>query len=484
MPFLEQLGPGVRDAVAAWRELPLEALAREENRFLVPGAGGLREIARFEPHGTLVLADPRFPLWGGGRPRRLATFDAGGRLLSWFRWNGAGELKRFGLELPGKLSIGLVAGVEEHGQWGVSDAVALLGQNNAPTRTLCRAARSDFARLTHIPPLDEPGALPPGAGAALMNVFAELMQDQGVEAARYRGPYPTEALLESLLESFEPLPAEGSGLERGAGLAVFAAQFTRGVEEQALKGELVTSPVAFRPHPHERRLLGDSAAVHIRSGQVERFVCDGVSYTTPVVGGFVRQGARVLHDGSDGWLRASLVILGEPVEHHYMVAVNGLEYAVNDRELPPIEPEPVSPLWPKALKVLMAHQMTRLLVPAALEIMDTLEFFWGSTGRAAASLQGQKMFLHPAFRFVFRARRDKAGTGEEKTWLAKALATEVLMAVSQPVRQRAQRALERISPVEQRSYIKYAMEDFDVQGFVQANGRDVAELVAALVKAE
>ncbi len=475
-PFLEQLGAAVKDGAEAWRIEAGEAgtIRRDGDRFT--SASG-RELARFDPHGTLVLWDPRF-----ADRRRLATFDIGGKLLTWFRWADEGVLKRFGLVLAGGVSIGLVAGAEEHSIWGECDAVAVLGAHNAPVRTLCRAAKSDFRRLTFIPPLDEPAAVPPGGGSALMNVFAELMLDQGVTEARYRGPYPTEALLETLLESFEPVLTEGGPAPAGAALADFARLFMQGVEVKALEGQLTESPLAFRPKPHERRLLGDEAALQIRTGQVERFVCGGVSYATPTVSGFARQGSRVLHDGSDGWLRASLVILGEPVEHHYLVSVDGLRYAVNDREVPPVEPEPASELWPKAIKVLMAHHSSRLLVPAALEILNSLAFSWGSTDKAPAALKGQQIILHPAFRLVFKAKRDSAPSEEAKTFLSKALVTEVFLAAAPLVRSRAQRALERLSPAEQRDYVRYAMEEFDLQGFVQTHGRDVAELVAALVK--
>lgn len=480
-PFLEQLGAAVKDGADVWEKAAAEGLTRHrsdaDDRFVTPGG---RELARFAPHGTLILWDPRFK-----EHRRLATFDVGGRLLSWFRWGSpdgeAGILKRLGLVLAGNVSIGIVAGVEEHSIWGECDAVALLGEHNAPIRTLCRAAKSDFRNLRFIPPLDEPAAVPPGGGSALMNVFAELMSDQGVTEACYRGPYPTEALLETLLESFEPVLIEGGPAPASPALADFARMFMQGVEEKSLRGELTDSPFAFRPKPHERRLLGDDAALQIRDGQVERFVCGGVSYSTPTVSGFVRQGSRVLHDGSDGWLRASLVILGEPVEHHYLVSVDGLKYAVNDREVPPIDPEPASELWPKAMQVLLAHHSSRLIVPAALEILNSVTFAWGSTGQAPATLRGQEIFLHPAFRFVFRAKRDQAPSEEAKAYLAKALVTEVFLAVAPLVRARAQRALERLSPIEQRDYVRYAMEEFDPQGFVSTRGRDVAELVAALV---
>jgi len=484
-PILNQLGAAVQEGVRAFEAAAQGGVRREGDRFLA--VDGNRELARFLRHGTLVLHDPRFI-----PPRRLAAFDAGGRLTEWLRWSPEGPLKRAGIVLAGGVSIGLVAGAEDHSIWGTCDAVVLLGANQAPVRTLCRAAVSDFEDLRFIPPLDEPAALPPGGGAALMNLFAGLMQDQNVTEAHYRGPYPTEALLETLLESFVPAESgdgTGGGIDDGTGsgkpaarLSDFVKRFTEGVEEKALSGTLAVSPMAFRPAPHERRLLGESASVQVRDGLVERLIVDGASYATPVVAGFLRQGSRVLHGGEDGWLKASLVILGEPVEHHYLVAVDGLKYAVNEREVPPLEPEPMSLLWAEAVKVLLAHHSAKLLVPAALEIAGSLDYVWGTTDRQTASLAGQQVTLHPAFRQVFREKRQRTPDPAQREFLAKALVTEIFLAVAPLVRSRAQRALERLQPLEQQEYIRFASEEFDAAAYVREHSPKVAELVAALIR--
>ncbi len=486
-PFLEQLGSAVQEGVRAFREAAARGVRREGDVFFAAGGDGSIPLARFQGHGTLVLLDPRFT-----PPRRLAAFDAGGRLLEWLRWSPDGPLKRLGLVLPGDIALGVVAGVEDHSIWGTCDAVVLLGANAAPVRTLCRAAASDFENLRFIPPLDEPAAVPPGGGAALMNLFAELMQDQNVPEARYRGPYPTEALLETLLESFVPADAgdevgdAATGGDEGrkppARLSDFVKRFTEGVEEKALAGELAVSPLAFRPAPHDRRLLGENAAVQVRGGLVERFLVDGTSYTTPQVAGFLRQGSRVLHGGEDGWLKASLVILGEPVEHHYLVAVDGLKYAVNDRDVPPVEPEAMSPLWAEAVRVLIAHHSAKLIVPAALEIAGSLAYVWGTTGRQTASLSGQELSLHPAFRYVFREKRQNTPDPAQREFLAKALVTEIFLAAAPLIRSRAQRALERLQPLEQQEYVRFATEEFDAAAYVREHSPKVAELVAALIR--
>ena len=115
--------------------------------------------------------------------------------------------------------------------------------------------------------VDEPGALPNGVGSALLNFLALQADDRPLTTLKYRGPYPTLALFESLGASFMPPTPVEEALRR----------FTEGVEEAALAARVVEPSVAFRPSPFELQWLDERICFQQRYG-VERVFFDGQSY--------------------------------------------------------------------------------------------------------------------------------------------------------------------------------------------------------------
>ncbi|HVK85671.1 MAG TPA: hypothetical protein VM513_16235 [Kofleriaceae bacterium] len=120
----------------------------------------------------------------------------------------------------------------------------------------------DWARPTQIPAIAAPGALPRGAGAALLNVIATLAHRAGVPALRYAGPYPTPALFRSLARSFTTTATE--------------QEFTADLLGRAARLARDPLPFDFVPAPHERVAFA-GGHVELRDG-LERAVIDGASY--------------------------------------------------------------------------------------------------------------------------------------------------------------------------------------------------------------
>ena len=164
-------------------------------------AGELRHnarlVARRSRHGSLSLFVP-----GDGpphQPLRLATFDRHGRLLLLLSWQDEGSsqraLQRFKVRgLDGRF-LGVVAATASHLGWGISDCVWTLdgevGFRQQRFLTLFRAV--NYTDVAAIPPLDDPGLLPTGAGSSLLNVLSLLSQDQGSRFSATVAPTPANA---------------------------------------------------------------------------------------------------------------------------------------------------------------------------------------------------------------------------------------------------------------------------------------------------
>ena len=119
----------------------------------------------------------------------------------------------------------------------------------------------DWDRPTEIPTIAEPGRLPPGSGALLLNAIAERALAAGVLALRYAGPYPTPALYRALLRSFRTTATE--------------AEFTADVLGRASRLARDPLPFEFTPAPHVR-ITNEHGFVELRDG-LERAVLDGLT---------------------------------------------------------------------------------------------------------------------------------------------------------------------------------------------------------------
>lgn len=209
----------------------------------------------------------------------------------------------------------------------------------------------DFDHPTEIPIVAEPAALPPGAGAQILNLLAERAHGP----LRYAGPYPTPALYRALLRSFR-----ASGDETA---------FTANVLDRALR--LARDPIAvdFTPAPH-RRVAHAHGWSEVRDG-IERTVISRVTYDH----GYT----RLVDDRAELWFG--------PTRHAHVatLAPDG-SLADGPHPIPPIVP-PATP-FPHALRAALGELIAEL-VPAPLaatarEILTTRTLAWADLGARIA----------------------------------------------------------------------------------------------------
>lgn len=160
--------------------------------------------------------------------------------------------------------VEVVPGREPHPVIGPCDAVRVRGEE--ATRAFC--GRIDWHHPSRIPPLDCPGALPAGAGAALLNALAAQAAHAAIVSLRYHGPYPTHMLFDSLQASFSVDGDVDEARER----------FVLGAERAAVIGESVEPPVDFVPAPHRLAWPAGDVCVQLRGGQVERVWVGGHAF--------------------------------------------------------------------------------------------------------------------------------------------------------------------------------------------------------------
>jgi hypothetical protein len=194
-------------------------------------------------HGTIhgTIYDEQ-----GGQLARIV--DRNGHVHATLAWRGGA---------PGSLVRLTVAGAVVD---GAIVAHPLLGPAHAAGDTAMTAL--DWARPAEIPAIAEPGRLPLGAGAAILNTIAVLAGRAGIAQLRYAGPYPTAALWRTLARSFRCSAGE--------------AAFTAAAMDRAVR--VARDPIAidFAPAPHDRLAI-PGGFVELRDGP-ERAVIDGVAY--------------------------------------------------------------------------------------------------------------------------------------------------------------------------------------------------------------
>src|SRR5262245_50634739 len=270
-----------------------------------------RAVGRVLTHGSVVLYRPSS---AARLESRLLDIDPGGTVTAAFDRDPSGDLRAAWVSLGDGAVVGVLPGGAHHPLWGASDRLVRLTPGGSPT-TLTLAGAVRWSAVDTIPPVAEPGRLPAGAGAALLNALAALAWDQGGRALRYRGPYPTEQLFWSLTESFRPEPETDA-----------LARFLADAELTFARAAPVEAPVDWRPAPHERRLQADGLVVQLRDG-VERLAWRGRRYHRVDGQEPRRREHRIVRAGETGHARpryvASLAALGVVVEDHLVVDDRG-----------------------------------------------------------------------------------------------------------------------------------------------------------------
>jgi len=370
-------------------------------------------------HGALVGYVP-------GSRRRLLELDRQGRLLAFFAWQSDGRLGWAKCRSSDGRWLGIEPGAGHEGAWGPSDQIWLLdaGAPWRPIEQVTIFAALDYERLDRIPPLADPRRLGPGAGTALLNLLAGLMKDQGAARVRYAGPYPTEQLFTSLLESFRYAADAADPLER------FSA------------GEL-----DWIPAPHERHEVAPGVWVQLRH-QVEKVVVSGVPFYRRQWQGIERREPRVVRAEGDR-IVCSLWALGRSLEERLALTPGGelIERFVAAPDTRP--PAPLAPLWSTALGAVIARESAPPLASAIAEVMSGLALAWGPVPGDLVAFDGARVTISRKLKDAADDWIARGARGPERAERAAALVLEVARLLAPAVRLRAQQALEALSEEEQ-----------------------------------
>lgn len=296
-----------------------------------------------------------------------------------------------------------------HPLFGDCDTISL-----AQGPILARFQAVNWTNPAHIPPLDRPGALPAGAGTAILNLLAQLALRRGRPALRYRGPYPTGALFDALTECFRP---------RGE-LAVALARFTARVEETAATGQMYEAPVDFEPAPFERVWLEAGVCVQLRDG-VEKVYVGGRAYARHTAG------PRRVQPTETGYV-AIVEIGGAPWAEVVVLDQQG-QLLAGPKPLPAVTNRFVGRPLPdsvrRALVEALPSRAPRLMQPALRQVLIETPIVWGDPADDVAAIRHGTIVLHA----VLLERL--AGQSPE------AVLTAIALAVETPAQQLAQARL-------------------------------------------
>jgi hypothetical protein len=380
--------------------------------------------------------------------RRLREHDRHGTLVSALTWAAGGRLAEAGVRLPDGGWLGIAPGAAHDPRWGVSD---LLRLGVAPL-THCQAV--DWACIDAIPTLAQPARLPAGGGSAVLNLLAALAADQRRPALAYRGPYPTEQLFLTLLESFV---WENTGDDSPDPLAAFMA-----------------GGLTWTPAPHARIFEPGGVCVQWRTG-VEKLAWRGRSYHRSTTQGIERHSAHRLHDVADG-VRASLWALGAPLEEHVRLTRNGDVIAA---ALPAPEGAPVQPLAADIAAGIVAIVVAGSAAPLAesLEAVAAgLAFEWGPLAGDLAIVTGERARLSTRLRGAL-GRRLAGAERASQVRLGFAALADLAHALGDALRARAQARL-AAAPVEaQAAALARPRSPAAAAGAAQTIGRAVERLL-------
>ncbi len=314
------------------------------------------------PHGTTISS-------AGGRLRE--AHDRHGNETWSVRWNGD-ALHTIRLRRPDRTVLELDGSTEPHPLFHRAHSIRWEG------RPVARCGGTRWLDPETIPPVDVPAAIPAGGGSALLNWLAWSASRADVDALRYRGPYPTAALFDALLQSFT-VEQPAAALSR----------FTANVESRAIRGAMTEVDVPFAPAPFEWHWPSPELCVQLRDG-VERLFIAGRGYALH------QRGSRRLRREHERTV-AYVEIAG--IAWHDVLTV--------DAEGTPVgEPSPLPPaperlvgrgLPPEIVELLAAVLRQRaptMLEPAIAALFESHELRWGDTGDDAARAREDAIELH------------------------------------------------------------------------------------------
>ncbi len=316
-------------------------------------------------HGTVLTTD-------SGRLRRAV--DRHGHEVWSARWNGE-ALHAVTLARPDRSTVVLEGSSQPHPLFHRAHDVRV------DDAVVARCGQTDWRAPKHVPPVDVPGAMPPGAGSALLNWLAAAAKQAGSGPLRYRGPYPTAALFDSLSHSFR-LDDPPSALER----------FTRDVESRSIRGSMVEVDVPFHPGPFEWHWPTEGLCVQLRDG-LERVYVGGRSYALHQLG------TRRLRREGDRFV--AYIDLGGIPWHDVLTLESDGTPVGGPAPVPAAPTRLIGQAMPEEivnlLGAVLQQRAPRLLAPSVAHVLSGHVLRWGDTGDELARRAEGAIELHSAF---------------------------------------------------------------------------------------
>jgi hypothetical protein len=305
-----------------------------------------------------------------------------------------------------------------------------------------------WAAPASIPPVADPGRLPPLTGTMVLNLLAHCAAAAGIPALRYRGPYPTPALFASLRQAFTPLGDE--------------ATFTAAAEALLLAPRMIEAPVDFVPAPFERWWLSPTidptgaggavgaptprarlAPIGVQArAQIERVFIDGATFerSPTALRRLVPLAAEAPTSAPAGEAVAAELWFGDARWATVLELDDAGALRRGPLPLPTIEDPIMGQEIPLALRRALADLITEtvpaLLAPLVAPILEHSTLRWGDAGYQALKLGEHGHTLHAALWMSLRAH------GARRVMLA--LAEALTPWVCSEAINRSRRELERI----------------------------------------
>jgi hypothetical protein len=378
--------------------------------------------------------------------RRVFELDRRGAPLAVLRW-ASGALSAAWVRIPDGGWLALEPRAAEQPPWGPVDRVAVAERVGEVGMPITVFEALDWARIDKIPTLAEPGKLPPGGGAAILNLIAALALDQRSPPLAYRGPYPSEQLFLALLESFRYDTAAVDPL----------AAFTSG-------------QLGWMPSPHEGVFEPGGIYVQLR-GRVEKVVWRGRAYHRPDWQGVVRHATRRVWEAG-GEVRCSVWALGGALEDHLRLTPAGEVTAVMEPAGSSAGGRRLDPAVAAGIGAIVAAQSAAPLAPLLRERAARLAFAWGAVDGDLVEVGPTGARVSILLRARLAAALAPLDAPAARAAGALAALTEIALAMGDALRAAAQGQLATLPEEEQRRWL--------TAGPAAAPGTDASIIMAAV----
>ena len=367
-------------------------------------------VVDVRPHGTRIERER----CGHGSFRRVRELDRDGAELTTLRWNDDGGLSHAWIRITDDSWVMIEPRAAYEPPWGMCDRLWHAAHPSAGAQaplTLFEAL--DYGAVDRIPVVLEPARLPPGAGAAVLNLISALAADAGRERVDYRGPYPTEQLFLTLLESFRYRTTEADPLTA-----------------------FMTGRLDWIPAPHERACPVPGVTVHLRE-RVEKVTWRARVYHRPDWQGIHRHAPRRVRD-ADGAVVCSLWALGAPLEDHLRLDAAAARVEVIAPPPLALPPRPLPDAVRDGIASVAAALGAAPLAPFVREIARTCTLHWTSLDGDLIAVERTRICVSHVLREALRRRFRTASTRADRLTLALTALTEIAHLIAAPLRARAQ----------------------------------------------